>query len=290
METEDIVLTRYAVFPGIDLVYKDVHRQSYINEMESSPTAFEISHCREGRMEYALKDEFCYLAPGDLAIAYQSDVGESFYFPLSHYHGVSIVIDVEKAPPCLSCFLDDVNVRPANLIQKFSAGGKGYIARSNESIEHIFSELYRVPDTIKKGYFKVKILELLLFLSSLDVEENETAEHLLSKNQVDLAKAVSQYLTEHMESRMTLAMLSEVFHVSGTSIKNSFKAMYGVSLYAYIRTQKMQAAALLLRTTDRAVSDIAGQFGYDNSSKFARAFKDVMGASPLGYRRNSRIV
>lgn len=42
------------------------------------------------------------------------------------------------------------------------------IMRENISIEHIFSELYSVPENIRKGYHKVKVLELLLFLSGLD--------------------------------------------------------------------------------------------------------------------------
>ena len=34
----------------------------------------------------------------------------------------------------------------------------------------------------------------------------------------------------------------------------------------------------------RQVLDIAGQFGYDNASKFAKAFRDVVGVSPREYR------
>ena len=46
----------------------------------------------------------------------------------------------------------------------------------------------------------------------------------------------------------------------------------------------MHGAAALLRETDRTVLDIACQFGYDNASKFARAFRDVIGVSPREYR------
>lgn len=46
----------------------------------------------------------------------------------------------------------------------------------------------------------------------------------------------------------------------------------------------MHSAAQLLRTSDRTVLDIAGQFGYDNASKFAKAFRSVIGVSPSAYR------
>ena len=38
------------------------------------------------------------------------------------------------------------------------------------------------------------------------------------------------------------------------------------------------------KTPDRTVLDIAGEFGYDNPSKFARAFRAVIGVSPNAYR------
>ena len=58
----------------------------------------------------------------------------------------------------------------------------------------------------------------------------------------------------------------------------------GTIAAAWLRLQKMHGAAELLRSTDRTVLDIAGQFGYDNASKFARTFRDVIGVSPNEYR------
>ncbi len=169
-------------------------------------------------------------------------------------------------------------------MKKFDNGGKGYVARSNESIEHIFSELYSVPEEIKRGYLKVKVLELLLFLSAMKPEEAAKT-RAVSASHAKLAKDVCKYLTERMNQRITLDMLSEVFHVSGTQIKTSFKDVYGSSVYSYIRTQKMKKAAALIRETDLPVTEIAGALGYDNGSKFAKAFRDTHGVSPAAYRK-----
>lgn len=46
----------------------------------------------------------------------------------------------------------------------------------------------------------------------------------------------------------------------------------------------MQVAALLLRQTECTVLEIAGKCGYDNGSKFAGAFKNVIGMTPNEYR------
>ena len=83
---------------------------------------------------------------------------------------------------------------------------------------------------------------------------------------------------------MPLAELAERFSVSVAQIKSAFGGVYGMSPAAYIRAQKMRGAADALRATNRTVLDIAGQYGYDNASKFAKAFRDVIGVSPNEYR------
>ena len=40
----------------------------------------------------------------------------------------------------------------------------------------------------------------------------------------------------------------------------------------------------LLKKTDRTVLDIACECGFDNGSKFAKAFREVMGSVPSKYR------
>ncbi len=55
------------------------------------------------------------------------------------------------------------------LAEKFCDRSGYFAARSSARVEHIFSELYQVPEAFRMGYFKVKILELLLFLSALEL-------------------------------------------------------------------------------------------------------------------------
>ena len=282
-----IDMTCYSVFPGIDLVYDDVHMHGRLREKAKPGNIFELNHCREGRFECEFEKGSCYLQPGDLTVCCKPDSGYGSSFPLGYYRGITIVVDVDKTPECLSYALGDVNVDPRQLMSRFYAGGRGYISRCDPAIDHIFSELYGdVPENIRKGYFKVKILELFLFLSELDVDSCDK-DSFVSKPQVELAKSVCRYLTEHMDSRVTLDTLCGLFHASGTSIKNSFRAVYGESIYSYIRTLKMQSAAHMLKTTDLSVLEVAGAFGYNNGSKFAKAFRDVYNVSPNEYRQSA---
>ena len=278
----EAMLTVYPVFQGIDISYYDVHAGLRVAERAGGPGIIEICHCREGRIEYQCGDEYYFLAPGDLSIARCDIPRRDESFPMGHYHGITVTIDTRRAPDCLSCLLEDVTVCPRSLAEKFCSESPFYVTRSSREVRHIFSELYSVPDQIRKGYFKVKILELFLFLSALPIEQPETRSY--SAAQIELAKSISTYLLENEEGKCTMQDLSRQFAASGTLISKSFRGVYGMSPAAYLRAQKMHSAAALLRSTDRTVLDIAGQFGYDNASKFAKAFRDVIGVPPNAYR------
>ena len=166
----EVVQTVFPVFPGIEIVYHDVHATACAMQRTRAPGCLEIHHCREGRIAYPYGDACFFLSPGDLAIVRRSAAAAPARFPTGHYHGITVSIDPARAPDCLSCFLEDVEVRPSALIEKFCADSACFVTRSSQGVAHIFAELYSVPEAIRKGYFKVKILELLLFLSAFPVQ------------------------------------------------------------------------------------------------------------------------
>lgn len=275
----------YEVFPGISIIYYTSHIQKgdlRVNDKIKNGV-FEIFHCREGRMECSVGTDYCYISPGDLFIVKDESLTSSLSFPLRHYHGITIRIDTKAAPKCLSCFLRDVAVQPQAIKERFCENRPYFIARSNPSFEHIFSELYAVPSEIRQGYSKIKVLELMLFLSVFDTEEAMES-RIVSPAQANFAKEIAAYMTENMYEKLTLEHLTGKFHTSATAIKSAFKAVYGVSFYVYIKTQKMESAAYMLEYTDKTVLDIANEHGYANSGKFAVAFRSVKGIAPQEYR------
>ena len=76
-------------------MYNEAHIQSVPRETpeRAADDIVEISHCREGRLEYSINGAVCYLEPGDLAIARTSSVSGESYFPLRHYHGQMCIRD-----------------------------------------------------------------------------------------------------------------------------------------------------------------------------------------------------
>lgn len=141
-------------------------------------------------------------------------------------------------------------------------------------IEHIFSELYAVPEKIKRPYFKIKILELLLYLDALELPEKAEERPYFYKTQVEKTKAIQQFLIQHMDENVTQEELSKRFDIPMTTMKNCFKSVFGATIGGWLLQYRMNQAAVLLKTQrNMSVAEIAGRVGYDSPSKFAIAFR-----------------
>ena len=162
------------------------------------------------------------------------------------------------------------------------------VIHTPDSIEHILGELYTVPEIIKRSYFKIKVLELLLYLDALELPTCPDERPYFYKSQVEKVRAIHQFLIEHMDENFTQEELSAHFDIPLTPMKKCFKSMFGSTIGGWLLEYRMNQAAVQLKTQrELSVAEIAGNVGYDSPSKFAIAFRKVMGMSPTEYRKRS---
>ncbi len=285
-ETGEGTITIYEVFPGVSLSYNDFHIRYYDSEFKPDRDLFCIDHCREGRLEYpAADDAYSYVEAGDLKLDRRLTHTGHFEMPLSHYHGAMVSFDMDAACRSLPQEIKDFPVNLRALQEKFCGGIYPYVVHGAGSIEHIFGELYAVPEKIKRPYFKIKILELLLYLEALELPENPAEKPYFYRTQVEKVKAVQQFLVGHMDENFTQEEMSRRFDIPLTPLKNCFKSVFGASIGSYLLEYRMNQAAVFLRTKrEMSVAEIAGCVGYDSPSKFAAAFRRKMGMTPMDYR------
>lgn len=161
------------------------------------------------------------------------------------------------------------------------------IIRANQTIGHIFSELYRVPEKLRYGYIRVKVLEILLVLTGLNPEENKTDWVHFSEAQIAVIKQIHAFLVEHFNEHYTIDYLAERFEISPTVMKKCFRGVYGDSVYSYMKLYRLQVAERLLKESQLNVGEIAAQVGYLNPNKFTSAFCAEYGMPPTAYRKRN---
>lgn len=279
----NILVTEYKIFPGISVIYYSGRCEGTLNKTAEN-SFIEINHCRDGRIEYENENFLYYLSAGDISIG--RSCTEALNFPVRCYSGVSILIETDNPDSNFSDFLSGMNIDLSYIINKYCGKNNYSVMRSDPYIKNIFSEFYSVPVSVKKSYIKIKILELLLYLTYAENENHEIINNSCSAAHMRLAKEMRTYLTDNIDRHITIAQLAEKFHISESQVKNIFRNAYGMSVYAYIKMHKMQTAAFMLKNTDYSIMDIALNCGYSNASKFSAAFRDIMGMPPNLYRNS----
>ena len=82
----------YPVFPGIWLAFQEVETYSFSPWGKVPSGLLEITHCREGRLEYQDSHRAFVLGEGDLSIR-QTRKGEAALLcPVKRYRGLSVLI------------------------------------------------------------------------------------------------------------------------------------------------------------------------------------------------------
>ena len=286
-ETGEGVITRYPVFPGIELLYDDIHMSCGVAHRED-PRAdlLEINHCRLGRFECEFSDgSAVYLGEGDLAVNVMTNQTRETWFPLSHYHGITILLDLDAISPEMRKQMEWYGVDLDVIRRYICTENRCCILRSEPTIAHIFSELYTahsVPDT---GYLRLKVLELLHILTRLKNREDVQQTEYFNQHQVECVKQAAALLTQELTVRRTIEQLAQEVGLSPTALKSCFKGIYGSSVYAYQKEYRLQLAQKLLLETDCTVAEIAHRVGYENPNKFSSAFREAAGMTPTEYRK-----
>ena len=278
-------ITLYRAFPGIELVYNDMHMAYCNKHQQPAPYVMEINYCKEGRCECLFsKNQYCYMSAGDLSFCSLHESAHQSEFPTSHYHGITVTIDFSAITEEMQMVLRLLAV-DLDRVKVLSRSEEFTIIRADSTVEHIFSELYKVPPTIRRGYIRVKVLELLLILTGLELPEGSEKHASFPAAQIETIKQIHAFLVEHFSEHYPIDELSERFDISPTVLKKCFRGVYGDSVYAYMKKYRLQVAERLLKESRATIGEIALQIGYQNPNKFTSAFCAEYGITPTAYRR-----
>lgn len=110
----------------------------------------------------------------------------------------------------------------------------------------------------------------------------------LRRGDAERIDRVCRHLTERCTERVTLAEAARVAHLSIPAFSRAFRRTTGKTLVGYLHELRTGLACRELIESDRPVSDIAFDSGFQNLSNFNRRFRALKGMSPRDYRRAHR--
>ncbi len=99
---------------------------------------------------------------------------------------------------------------------------------------------------------------------------------------------ICEWIMEHFDQPIYQPALAERVGISSTALSRLFKKHTGRTFSAYVQELRIGKACELLAHTDRAITDICYEVGYNNLSNFNRQFLKNKNISPRSYRNEHR--
>lgn len=129
------------------------------------------------------------------------------------------------------------------------------------------------------------ILKRILILCTR-MYKNQTDYKKVEHQSIDIIREYNYLVEQHFKEKHTVAEYADLLHKSPKTLSNLFKKLGIKTPLQFIQDRKMLEARRLLSYTDKTVSEIGYDLGFNDVQSFSRFFKKNEGSSPADFKNN----
>lgn len=147
-------------------------------------------------------------------------------------------------------------------------------------------------DKIEKSY---SFNELNSISSTMIIDYCERVKQIKVSNHINEIKDVEinkclNYISDHFREKISIPQIAQNIGYSSEYLSSKFKKVTGKNLPHYVNEKKIEEAQKKLILTEQTISEISDQLSFANQSYFQKIFKDIVGITPLAYRKQNSLV
>lgn len=136
---------------------------------------------------------------------------------------------------------------------------------------------------------------LKIFCLLLEFEEQtylSTPGYIEQANQTDFKKInkIYEYVFVNFQNDITLEEVADLANITPGALCRYFKKKTGRTLFDFLKEVRIGYACKLLNVTDKTITEICFDSGYNTLAHFNTQFKEVKGTTPGKYRKKSKNV
>lgn len=179
--------------------------------------------------------------------------------------------------------------------QMFVMAKRGGIKFSEKTVDKIAGKLYRLTQI--KGFEEV----LLFFEIMNDLATSDDQRYLDITNQTDKENSfanvkiqsrritkIIDYVDKNYQNKISLTDIGNLVGMSSSAVSRFFKNKTKRNFNDYLNTYRISCATRMLIETEKFVSEICFECGFNNISNFNLAFRKYMKCTPNDYRLKFR--
>ena len=205
-----------------------------------------------------------------------------------------VIVNIMLCPRLLQSYFSEPFDGSAHAVfQRLSAVEKDFLYRKHKipgAVHPILKQLLRRPlqNMADALFIQGKVMELIaIHLDQLDATDRKRTATRTKAAEGQIVSRAKAVLRDRMQSPPTVHRLARMVGTNETTLKRSFSAHCGATVYGYLTDLRMQRACELLQDDSLTMSRIGAELGYSERTHFSRAFSRYYGIPPSQYRRKN---
>ncbi len=289
-QTGSGIISEWSLSTGVQIIRNDLNMSQCASAVPLKEDMIEISYCYEGSYECNMAEDTCFLiGAGDLSVGAVGRTEAHGGFPGGRYSGLTFFVDAEQFEAAEKKMIVDFGIDIDHIRNLSKKDTQRFVLHGNKAVDSLFDLLEDRRGKDLLPLLRLKTIELMMILSDPAISRDGNIPNYVRIHDAKIAAYVMKRITSDPGKHITIEDLSYELNAGSTTIKEAFKKVYGVSIYACFKDYRLKKARQLLREGDTLIGDIAEKVGYANPGKFTAAFKEKFGVTPNDYRNNFRL-
>lgn len=162
----------------------------------------------------------------------------------------------------------------------------------DKSVERIFTDISHELTSHEPFYQNVVQNTLKTFLYRLQryFPVTSTDDMSTSKKSSPFISEALSYMEANLSEELSLEQIAKVLNIDSGYFSRIFKKYTGLNFVQYRNSLRLDNAIKLLQETDKSISDIAFDCGFQNIRTFNRVFIQYTSKSPMEFRKDTDLV
>jgi len=237
---------------------------------------------------------------------YPVEAGEVFFINYEAAHCFSTVDDADPLWVLNCAFMPEV--LPANMlgVQNFAETISAFfynfifcdeikenpyisIKDPNRDIRRQMLRMEEEYEKKKEGFLDYMAASLVLVLIDvMRIYSAKTKREVIGNRgfRKSSIENVLEHIRSHIIEPISLQELSYIAFVSPSHLCRLFKSAMGITVSEYIHEEKLKYASKMLTESDKSISEIAYEIGYQDAKFFRKIFVRKFGMTPSEYRKH----
>ncbi|WP_068780489.1 helix-turn-helix transcriptional regulator [Paenibacillus sp. GM2] len=143
---------------------------------------------------------------------------------------------------------------------------------------------------LKRLHMESKIMEIvLLALEKYTSDACPKTASDIKKPDMERLYGARQIIEGRLEDPLSLRELARAAELNEFKLKKGFKELFGMTVFEYIRDQRIEKGLYLMQHEQLNVGEAAAAVGYSNPSNFSAAFLKKYGCKPGHYIQSNLV-